>query len=299
MEYSDVRYLTSKRTVDDRALCQPVLQVVRDRVANRSDRLRVLELGGGPGTMVDRLIDWGVLGEAHYTIVDLDQTSLEEALRWRGDWARGRSRGSGPTPTSRQGVSVEVETVCAELLSWLEQEPDTEPYDLIIANAVLDLLDVGSILPHVWQRLRRDGLYWFSINFDGETVFLPELELDARVLAAYHRSMDLRGRDGRPAGDSKSGRHLFEHLTATGARILAAGSSDWVVYPTEGAYPAEEAYFLHHIIHTIDAELRTHPELEQALGGWVAQRHAQVDDGGLVYIAHQLDFVGTLEDGSQ
>jgi hypothetical protein len=56
--------------------------------------------------------------------------------------------------------------------------------------------------------------------------------------------MDERIRGGQPAGDSRTGRHLFAHLKAAGASILASGSSDWVVYASDGRYPDEEAHFV-------------------------------------------------------
>ena len=60
-------------------------------------------------------------------------------------------------------------------------------------------------------------------------------------------------------------------------------------------YPADEAYFLHDIIHTIDLVLTGHPHLDaERLGAWVAQRHAQIEQGALVYIAHQLDVLGRM-----
>ena len=109
----------------------------------------------------------------------------------------------------------------------------------------------------------------------------------------YHASMDLRARNGLGAGDSKTGRHLLQHLPQSGATILEAGSSDWVVWPRDGRYPEDESYFLHHIVHTIDAELSAHPELDAAaFRAWVEARHAQVERGELVYIAHQLDVLG-------
>jgi hypothetical protein len=71
--------------------------------------------------------------------------------------------------------------------------------------------------------------------------------------------MDERIINGKPAGDSKTGRKLFTQLQSAGLKILAAGSSDWIVYSTEGYYPQGEAYFLHYIIHTIHEELKTIP----------------------------------------
>ena len=77
--------------------------------------------------------------------------------------------------------------------------------------------------------------------------------------------------------------------------VLAAGGSDWVVFAGANCYPADEAYFLHDIIHTIDLVLTGHPHLDaERLGAWVAQRHAQIEQGTRVYIAHQLDVLGHI-----
>jgi hypothetical protein len=39
--------------------------------------------------------------------------------------------------------------------------------------------------------------------------------------------------------------------------------------------------------------LQGHPEIDNSLfEAWIAQRHAQIEAGTLVYIAHQLDFLG-------
>jgi hypothetical protein len=111
----------------------------------------------------------------------------------------------------------------------------------------------------------------------------------------YHRSMDERVRDGMPAGDSKTGRRLLTRIGATGAELLAAGSSDWVVFPRAGAYPDDEEYFLQHIVHTIDVALSGHAELDPArFRAWVSERQAQIERGELCYIAHQLDVLGRV-----
>ena len=114
-------------------------------------------------------------------------------------------------------------------------------------------------------------------------------------MRAYHRDMDERIRYGRPAGESRTGRLLFHYLRAAGAPALAAGSSDWVVYPArDGDYPADEAYFLRSILSTIQNALRSREDrVEPAeLTDWLAVRGRQLAAGELVYIAHQLDFVG-------
>ncbi len=104
-------------------------------------------------------------------------------------------------------------------------------------------MDVSAVLPGLLRLLVPGGVYWFTINYDGETIFEPGHPLDEQVLRAYHRDMDERVRYGRPAGESRTGRLLFHHLRDARAPALAAGSSDWVVYPArDGNYPADEAY---------------------------------------------------------
>ena len=106
-------------------------------------------------------------------------------------------------------------------------------YDLVIAQAFLDLVDLDSVLPLIGASLRPGGLIYLCINFDGGTIFDPvvDAELDARIEALYHRTMDERVADGKASGDSRTGRRLFSGLRRIGAQVLDAGPSDWVVYP--------------------------------------------------------------------
>jgi hypothetical protein len=58
----------------------------------------------------------------------------------------------------------------------------------------------------------------------------------------------------------------------------------------------DEAYFLHHIIDTVEGALRGQAGLEEALlKEWTRRRRRQIDRGELTYIAHQLDFFGIKE----
>jgi hypothetical protein len=107
--------------------------------------------------------------------------------------------------------------------------------------------------------------------------------------------MDERIRYGRPAGESRTGRRLFHRLRGAGAPALAAGSSDWVVYPApDGTYAADEAYFLSSILNTIRDALQNRQDWAEPadLADWLAARYRQLAAGELVYIAHQLDFAG-------
>jgi hypothetical protein len=186
----------------------------------------------------------------------------------------------------------------ADVFDFVIRERDRRGWDMLIAHAFLDLVDVPQTLPLLFDLLAPGGLFYFTINFDGETILEPPLEpaLDERVIRLYHETMDERMINERPSGDRYTGRHLFNNIPSAGGEILAAGSSDWVVYPQKGSYPADEAYFLHFIMGTIKEALTGHPQLDaRRFAGWIDRRHKQIDAGSLVYVAHQLDFFGRVE----
>jgi len=286
------RYLAAKTTVDDRALNRHVLAELRRLMP--SGALRVLEVGAGLGTMVARLMDWGAIGAGEYILLDADRHLLDRSRRWLCDWAAARGLRCDLLQDGLQVGDLLVHLVHAELGSYLEAA-HAALADVLIANAVLDLVDVPAVLPGLLRLLVPGGVYWFTINYDGESIFAPGHPHDDQVMQAYHRDMDERVRYGQPAGDSRTGRRLFHHLWAAGAPALAAGSSDWVVSAgPDGNYPDDEAYFLHSILRTIQNALRSREDQVEPgdLADWLAVRGRQLAAGELVYIAHQLDFVG-------
>ena len=174
--------------------------------------------------------------------------------RWLCDWAAARGLRGDLLPDGLQVGELRVRLVHAELGSYLEA-PHEAPADVLIANAVLDLVDIQAILPGLLRLLVPGGVYWFTINYDGESIFAPGHPHDDQVMQAYHRDMDERVRYGQQAGESRTGRHLFHHLRAAGAPTLAAGSSDWVVSPgPDGNYPDDEARFVRSILSTIQEQ---------------------------------------------
>ena len=284
--YDFTRYLAAKRSVDDRALNRHVWQTLAQAVAAAApaDRpLRVLEVGAGIGTMVERCVEWGLFTRAEYSAIDSEESNIRAA----------RQRLARLTANDNSGLRLDLQT--ANLYDFAAREENRQRFDLLIAHALLDLLHLPAALPSLLGMLRPGGLFYFSINFDGATLFLPELALDGQIEALYHHSMDTRVTDGQPSGDSRTGRRLFHALQQCGAEVLAAGSSDWVVHPVGGAYPADEAYFLGCILHFVESTLRGHAQLDaSAFEAWLATRRRQVARGELVYVAHQLDYCGRV-----
>src|SRR5580700_7403879 len=276
------RYLAAKTTVDDRALNGHVLAELRRLMPAGGPR--VLEVGAGLGTMVARLMDWGVADTGEYILLDADRQLLDDSRRWLRDWAAARDLRSDLLPDGLRVGDLRVRLEHAELGGYLEAEHGALA-DVLIANAVLDLVDVPAILPGLLRLLFPGGVYWFTINYDGISIFEPGHPRDDRIMQAYHRDMDERIRYGRPAGDSRTGRHLFDYLRAAGAPALAAGSSDWVVHPgPDGTYAGDEAYFLQSILSTIHNALRNRQDrvAPADLADWLAERGRQLAAGELV-----------------
>jgi SAM-dependent methyltransferase len=297
-----IRYLAAKKGLDDRSLNRHVWNSLAQAVGDRpgSSPLRVLEVGCGIGTMVERLLDWGLLTRAAYTGVDAEAGLIRAAEALLGDYAATLQaplivEPGGTLLFSTPGQDVRITLEAADLFDFLDREQGKSSWDLLMANAFLDLIDLPTALPPLLSRLAPGGLFYFTLNFDGITAFEPPIDpdLDALIETLYHQTMDRRRRRGRPSGSSLTGRRLFRCLQEAGARLIAAGSSDWVVFPGPDGYPGDEAYFLHFIIDTIGQALHGHPELAgDRFQAWLARRHRQIEAQELIYIAHQLDVLG-------
>lgn len=296
IKYSFTHYLAAKKSVDDRALNPRVLDALSKALppASLDNPLRVLEIGAGIGTMLERMMDLGLLTYAGYHGIDLHPENIaiaRERLKARSNVGALQE----DRIVVREGrMLIDVRFEAVDIYQYLERKEVQGAWDLLVAHAFLDLIDLPSTLPDIFGLLANPGIVYFTINFDGMSVLEPVIDpdLDETILRLYHRTMDERETNRKPSGDSHTGRRLFTYIKSLGAEIIAAGASDWVVYPHKQGYPADEAYFLHYIIHTMHTALSGHPELDNAgFSRWVAERHAQIQRGELVYIAHQLDFV--------
>ncbi|MEW5829117.1 MAG: class I SAM-dependent methyltransferase, partial [Chloroflexota bacterium] len=87
MNYSFPRYLLAKQTVDDRALNKDVLAALESSLPKKS--LSVIEVGAGIGTMLTRLLRWGILPDSvDYTLIDSSPENIAFAQTWLPQWAR-------------------------------------------------------------------------------------------------------------------------------------------------------------------------------------------------------------------
>ena len=80
MEYSFPHYLLSKQSVDDRALNRTVLDSLKATLPDQP--IRIIEVGAGIGTMLVRLVRWGVVTKANYILVDEMAENIQTAWDW-------------------------------------------------------------------------------------------------------------------------------------------------------------------------------------------------------------------------
>lgn len=306
-EYSFTRYLAAKKTVDDRALNLRVWDALAAQLAGRTSPapLRVLEIGAGIGTMVERVLEAGLFsGDVDYTALDTQTENIAEAHRRLPDWAARHgldARQDGDAlRLSNDACCLTLRLESADAFEFARHQAGRAAYDLLVASAFLDIVNIPAALDQLFPLLKPDGLFYFAITFDGLTAFEPSIDpaLDAQIESLYHADMDARRLDGLTTGGSRAGRALLRHLVASDVALLATGPSDWVVTPGPAGYPADEAYFLHFILHTVERALTGHPALDaEAFAAWVERRHQQVEAAQLVYLAHQLDVLGRLPAG--
>ena len=305
-DYSFIRYLSAKKSVDDRSLNRHVWDTLKRLLDARDPRspLTVLELGTGIGTMVERMLSWGLFAEAEITALDVDPILIAHAVQRIGEWASQQrydvERTNHQLELRKNGKVVQADFRVVDALDFVDQQSDARQWDLLVANAFLDLIDLQTALPRIFQLCKPGGLFYFTINFDGATIFEPEwnANLDAWLHNLYHQTMDERLIKGRRSGDSRTGRHLYRWLKAAGAQPVDIGSSDWVVFPIDGAYPQDEAFFLHFIVDTFYQALAERDEVRlkgAALEDWTQTRRAQINRAELLYFAHQLDYTGIYQ----
>jgi ubiquinone/menaquinone biosynthesis C-methylase UbiE len=167
-------------------------------------------------------------------------------------------------------------------------------WDLVMAHAVMDLVNIPETL-HGFQRLLRPGgLLYLTLNYDGLSCFLPqwEPEFEEMLVSRYHLSMDNRIIEGRSSGSSQSGRRLIQHLLSAKLPLIAVGNSDWIVLPQHGGYQRGEAFFLETIVHTIERQLQQDNAVDQhKLAQWAKHRINQIAAGELIFMARNIDML--------
>lgn len=258
-----VTYLEAKRALDDRSISRTVLARL---AAELPDEPRVLELGAGTLTMVERLVEWGFISSGEWVAVDRDEAALAAGRR--------RLEARPDAEATADGLrigAVDVETVCADAFAYAEETDRS--FDLVVGCAFFDLVDPGRAL----DALGDAPLVYAPITYDGRTTFEPGHPADSVVLDRYRTHMESY-RDGGPDGAND--------LASALETVLADEPSPWVVEPP---YDDGEVVVTEHVIDTIEVAVG---ETGYDASEWAERRRTQLDAGTLRYEARNRDLVG-------
>jgi len=293
-EFHYPRYLQSKLSVDRRSINRRVeADFLSDLSAVEADPIHVLEVGGGTGGTLRRLLSrlravGDDISQLVYTLVDRRPDNVHVAERtlrvWADEvgyvWTENGSdhllRAKDPSLPSEVRLSL----ITADFFDFLAE--NEREYDAIVAQAVFDILDQRRAVRTLSAHLRPGGLWYLPIHFDGTTGLEPlsETGLDSEIERIYHDSMR----------NPHSGRRLLTLLRRQESKLQSVGSSDWIVFGSGNKYPNKEDYFLKCIMHFIKNEIAA-SELEQdpKYKDWLRERERQIRRGDLILIAHQID----------
>ncbi|SFR49000.1 MULTISPECIES: class I SAM-dependent methyltransferase [Halorubrum] len=251
-------YLDAKRALDDRSLNRDVL----DRfAAELPPEPEVLEVGAGTATMVERLVDWGVIEGGRWVAVD----AHEEALA-AGEARIGDAVGN-----------VAVEFRAADAFEFAAEAAGAgRRFDAVVGCAFFDVVDAA---PAVDALGEVTPVAYAPITYDGETRFAPPDPDDDAVLDRYHRHM----REFRPGGPDGAA------ALAREATVIAEGPSPWRIEPP---YESGERTVLAHLLDTVEEAVG---ETGYDASDWADGRREALGDGRLRYEAANRDLLVRLE----
>ena len=251
-------YLDAKRALDDRSLNREVL----DRfAAELPPEPEILEVGAGTATMVERLVDWGVIDGGRWVAVDAHADALAA-----GEDRLGNAVGD-----------VAVEFRAADAFEFASEAAAAgERFDAVVGCAFFDVVDAA---PAVEAFADVAPLAYAPITYDGETRFAPPDPDDEAVLDRYHRHM----REFRPGGPDGAS------ALAREATAIAEGPSPWRIVPP---YESGERTVLAHLLDTVEGAVA---ETGLDASGWADRRREALDAGRLRYEAANRDLLARLE----
>lgn len=295
-ERFDEAYLRAKASIDDRSLHEATAHAFGESLValgasaplrnNRTNRKpHLLEIGAGSGATLERLVRRWDLHNGEYHALDHDDALLA-ALTASPGAILARERGVV--------VTTHTESLEAFVERSIDEHPDAERFDVLLAHLVWDLFDVPTVMPRALGLLEPGGIAYFTCLFDGVTSFLPTLdpELDERIARAYHASMTAS--DPHRSGPN-TGRAAIETLISCGAEILSAGPSGWAIVPIEGTYPEGAPTVLATMLDFVEDSVGRDPTLHpDELARWLTARRRALASQRLALLTHQWDVLARI-----
>lgn len=298
MEPDDfVNYLEAKYLLDYRSLSAAVQRRFQAAAGMLERPIKVCDLGTGSGAMVRRVLQ-GVCGPLEMTAVDLETDGLAQAAAL----TRRALLAAGFTPIEAPGQLVLADYAgrragirfrALDLASRSGRKVlAAQQFDIVTGHAIMDLLPLRPVLEAIRAGLRRRGLFYATLTYNGRTTLLPgypDRRFENTLFELYDASMDARG---ARFGGRCAGARLYDAACAAGLAIESYGASDWQIVPNSGRYSTGEADVARALIETVFSELSRSAQLERRkLGRWRERRLEQIEAGELVLVVHHTDLL--------
>ncbi len=171
MDYSFIRYLSAKSTVDDRALNRYVWQTLAENLPGVSpgQPLRILEIGCGIGTMLTRMLDWGLVSGAEITAIDALPDNIAAASHYLIKWGKTHNYRVQSTTSGLELIGqehkIKIKLEAVDLFDFIRRRSGQQTWDLLVAHAFLDLLDIPTALPQIFQVNQAGWVVLFQPQF--------------------------------------------------------------------------------------------------------------------------------------
>jgi SAM-dependent methyltransferase len=215
MERFEAEWLAARGPYDEAALDPVAVDLIRHWGAELGGGSSpvVVDLGSGTGAALDRVGRWLAPRDVVAYAVDQDPSLLFSTL------ANGRLGHAVP--------------IVGDLLEPLDARggPPDGTVDLVVAHALADLVPLDQLASRAFALARPGGLVHVALAYDGLTAFspAPDPDLEASILAAFHRHMDRPAAQNPAYGGSTAGRRLAPALAAAGLEVVTDAPSCWLV----------------------------------------------------------------------
>lgn len=302
MIFSYQRYLASKSSVDARSIHSRIWSYFTHYINNHKETdVYLLELGCGLGNMLPMIAKNCTDKTLYYTGIDSNKDNIYYARKqFFDDVPADPSRWQAVDDLADTHPSCLARFIHSDLFD-MSADDLGRPVDAVVAKALIDIVPIRESLRKIVEWAKEGAALYCPITFNGQTVMFPTGDdpvRESQVWSIYHGSMEHSDKPGNERlGGSRAGDRLVrELLRMPGATSIDLGASDWFVKPDSyGNYQDDEQYFLQHIVHLIDDELKGSGQISaHSRMDWVATRNEQIQSGTLAMRAHNLDVLAHL-----